>query len=86
MTVRSEKESVFDEDDVIVLQTMADQLTNALSNAQLFEEVQKNAIELRKAKEAADAAKEQAERARQDAETTNRTLEIQMWHIPGNRC
>ncbi|MFZ6027777.1 MAG: response regulator [Chloroflexota bacterium] len=83
MTVQSTQEAAFSEEDVIVLQTMADQLANALSTAQLFDEVQKNAIELHKAKEAADSAKEQAEKARQEAETANRTLEAQMWQING---
>jgi CheY-like chemotaxis protein len=83
MTVQSGQEAAFTDEDVTVLQTMADQLANALNNAELFDEVQKNAIELRSAKEAADAAKEQAEKARQEAETANRTLEAQMWQISG---
>jgi PAS domain S-box-containing protein len=40
MSVQSEKESAFSEDDVIVLQTLADQLANAIENARLFAERQ----------------------------------------------
>jgi PAS domain S-box-containing protein len=40
MTVQSEKEAAFSEDDVTVLQTLADQLANAIENARLFAERQ----------------------------------------------
>lgn len=40
MTVQSVKEAAFSEDDVTVLQTLADQLANAIENARLFAERQ----------------------------------------------
>ncbi|MGC9356405.1 MAG: GAF domain-containing protein [Anaerolineae bacterium] len=42
MTIQSEETAAFSEDDVIILQTMADQLANAIENARLFEETQYN--------------------------------------------
>jgi PAS domain S-box-containing protein len=41
MSVQSEKEAAFSEEDIGVLQTMADQLANAIDNARLFNETQK---------------------------------------------
>jgi putative methionine-R-sulfoxide reductase with GAF domain len=40
MTVQSVEEAAFDEADIAVMQTMADQLTNAILNAQLFAQTQ----------------------------------------------
>ena len=85
------------QDDVTVLQTMADQLANGIENAQLFEQTQQRAVELTEAKsrsrkgrkeaeaekEAAEAAKEEAEKARKDAEAANQTLAAQMWQTAG---
>ena len=39
LTVQSEKPSAFSEEDITVLQTMTDQLANAIGNARLFESV-----------------------------------------------
>jgi GAF domain-containing protein len=41
MSVQSEEEAAFSEEDIDVLQTMADQLANAIDNARLFNETQK---------------------------------------------
>jgi PAS domain-containing protein len=41
MTVQSDKEAAFSEDDVTVLQTLADQLANAMENARLFADQQR---------------------------------------------
>jgi GAF domain-containing protein/nitrogen-specific signal transduction histidine kinase len=46
LDVQSDKKSAFDEDDVQILQTMADQLAVAIDNLRLLAEVQKRAGEL----------------------------------------
>ncbi len=43
LTVQSEKESAFSQEDVTLLQTMADQLANAISNARLYQASQQTA-------------------------------------------
>jgi GAF domain-containing protein len=43
LDVQSTQEAAFSEDDVAVLQTMADQLATAIANARLFEQVQRRA-------------------------------------------
>jgi GAF domain-containing protein/CheY-like chemotaxis protein/HAMP domain-containing protein/two-component sensor histidine kinase len=47
LDVQSTEEAAFTEEDVAVLQTMADQLANAIENARLFEEVQHTAEHLK---------------------------------------
>jgi GAF domain-containing protein len=46
MTVQSERPTAFSDDDITVLQTMADQLANAIENARLLEQEQTRAQEL----------------------------------------
>ena len=46
ISVQSEKEAAFDEDDILVLQGIADGLATAIENAHLFEEVQANLEEI----------------------------------------
>jgi PAS domain S-box-containing protein len=46
LTIQSSQEAAFGEDDIAVLQTMADQLANAIENTRLFEETQTRAEEL----------------------------------------
>jgi GAF domain-containing protein len=41
MTIQSTKAAAFSEEDIATLQTMADQLANAIENARLFEETQR---------------------------------------------
>jgi CheY-like chemotaxis protein/signal transduction histidine kinase/DNA-binding LacI/PurR family transcriptional regulator len=76
MTVQSRQASAFTQEDVDTIQTMADQLANAIENARLFEQTQLRAAELAKAKESAESAKEEAEKARQDAEAEKEAAEI----------
>ncbi|MFZ6027779.1 MAG: response regulator [Chloroflexota bacterium] len=74
--VQSSKSSAFNESDVMVLQSMADQIAVALTNARLFDQTQQRAAELA-------VAKEEADQARQAAESANRTLAAQMWQTTG---
>ncbi|HIE58005.1 MAG TPA: GAF domain-containing protein, partial [Anaerolineales bacterium] len=46
MTIQSDKPMAFSDDDIAILQTMADQVANALQNASLFDQVQIRAEEL----------------------------------------
>jgi GAF domain-containing protein len=46
LDVQSQEETAFDEDDVVVLQTMADQLAEAIENARLLDEMQQTVREL----------------------------------------
>ncbi len=46
MTIQSTQQGAFSEEDISVLQTMADQVANALQNANLFDQTQQNASEL----------------------------------------
>jgi PAS domain S-box-containing protein len=43
MTVQSEEQAAFSDEDIAVLQTMADQVANAIENARLLEETQRSA-------------------------------------------
>ncbi len=94
---RSSRVSAFSEDDITIMQTMADQVANAISNAWLFEQVEQRASELARAKEAADQARyeaeaeqeaaekarEEAESARREAEEANHKLARQIWQTTG---
>jgi GAF domain-containing protein len=46
MTIQSEQEAAFDQDDIIVLQSVADGLASAIENARLFAEQQANLDEI----------------------------------------
>lgn len=83
ITFQSEKEAAFGAEDVTILQTMADQLANGIEKARLYEQIQQRAIELDKAREAANSAKDDAEKARAAAESANRSLAAQMWQTTG---
>jgi GAF domain-containing protein len=52
LTVQSEKPEAFDQEDIIILQNIADTLAIAIENARLFEETQKNLDEIRIAQRA----------------------------------
>jgi PAS domain S-box-containing protein len=52
MTIQSARSAAFSEEDITALQTMADQLANAIENARLFEEAQQEITERRRAEEA----------------------------------
>jgi GAF domain-containing protein len=47
LTIQSEQPKAFDQEDIIVLQSIADNLAVGLENAQLFEETQKNLDDIR---------------------------------------
>ena len=47
LTIQSDKSEAFDQEDIIVLQSIADTLAVGFENAQLFEETQKNLDEMR---------------------------------------
>ena len=47
MTIQSERATAFDEDDITVLQGIANSLATALQNASLFQQVQRNLEEIR---------------------------------------
>ncbi len=49
MSVQSTAEAAFDETDISVMQTMADQVATAIDNAQLFEQVQESLVAERRA-------------------------------------
>ncbi|MGC1374949.1 MAG: response regulator [Anaerolineales bacterium] len=83
MTAQSTQESTFTPEDITILQTLADQLANGIEKARLYEQIQQRAMELNKAKEAADIAKQEAENARLAAEEANRSLAAQMWQTNG---
>lgn len=56
LTVQSAEQAAFSREDIIVLQTMADQLANAVKNAQLYEQAQQELAERKKAEEALRAS------------------------------
>jgi PAS domain S-box-containing protein len=52
LTIQSTHEAAFSEEDISVLQTMADQLANAIANAQLYDQAQREIAERKRAEEA----------------------------------
>jgi PAS domain S-box-containing protein len=52
LTIQSAQEAAFSEEDIVVLQTMTDQLANAIVNARLFEQAQQEIAERREAENA----------------------------------
>ena len=51
LTIQSSQEAAFSREDITVLQTMADQLANAIANAQLYEQARREIRERRRAEE-----------------------------------
>ena len=51
LTVQSAEQAAFSREDVIFLQTMADQLANAIENARLFEQAQQEILDRKRAEE-----------------------------------
>ena len=47
MTIQADRSAAFSPEDITVIQTMADQLANAIQNAQLFEETESTLAETR---------------------------------------
>ncbi|MGC1378595.1 MAG: GAF domain-containing protein, partial [Anaerolineales bacterium] len=83
MTVQSAQESAFAPEDITILQSLVDQLANGIEKARLYKQIQQRAVELNKAREAADSAREDAENARMATEEANRSLAAQMWQTAG---
>jgi signal transduction histidine kinase/DNA-binding LacI/PurR family transcriptional regulator len=52
LTIQSTQESAFSEEDIAVLQTMADQLANAITNAQLYDKAQQEIVERKRVEDA----------------------------------
>jgi signal transduction histidine kinase len=52
MTIQSNKEAAFSNEDITALQTMVDQLANAITNAHLYRHAQREIIERKRAEEA----------------------------------
>jgi PAS domain S-box-containing protein len=55
MTIQSDRPVAFSQEDVTALQTLADQLANAIENARLYEETRRTAQEIAQQKEQTDA-------------------------------
>jgi anti-anti-sigma regulatory factor/putative methionine-R-sulfoxide reductase with GAF domain len=66
LTIQSAQERAFDEEDLAVFQTIADQLANAIENARLYEEIQKAYAEVEQQvqERTEELKREQEERAR----------------------
>jgi PAS domain S-box-containing protein len=60
LTIQSDREAAFSRDDVTVLQTMADQLANAIANARLYNQAHREINERRRAEEEAQRRAAQA--------------------------
>jgi PAS domain S-box-containing protein len=58
MTIQSTHAAAFSEEDISALQTMADQLANAIGNARLYDQAQKEIVEREKADKALRASEE----------------------------
>jgi len=52
LTIQSSQEAAFSDEDIAVLQTMADQLANAVANARLYDQAQEEIADRRRAEEA----------------------------------
>jgi PAS domain S-box-containing protein len=58
MTIQSSHEAAFSKEDISTLQTMADQLANAIGNAHLYDQAQKEIAERKRAEEALRASEQ----------------------------
>jgi PAS domain S-box-containing protein len=61
MTIQSAQEAAFFEEDIAVLQTMADQLANAIENARLYDQLQRELADRKQAQEALREAQDEPE-------------------------
>ncbi|MFZ6029045.1 MAG: response regulator [Chloroflexota bacterium] len=75
MTVQSAQRAAFGTDDITVLQTLADQLANAIEKARLYDQAQQRATELGEAIELVDAARQAAEAAHEESEKARHKAE-----------
>jgi DNA-binding LacI/PurR family transcriptional regulator/anti-anti-sigma regulatory factor/putative methionine-R-sulfoxide reductase with GAF domain len=78
LTVQSSQEAAFDEKDIAAFQTMADQLANAITNAQLYEKAQRAYAEVEQQvlERTAELEQEVAERERAQEENLRLQQEI----------
>jgi CheY-like chemotaxis protein/signal transduction histidine kinase/DNA-binding LacI/PurR family transcriptional regulator len=84
LTIQSSQPAAFSGEDVLVLQTMADQLANGIEKARLYEQAQQRTVELTQAREAAETArwdaeqeKEKSENAKEEAEKARHEAEAE---------
>ncbi len=76
LTIQSTREVAFSEEDIAVLQTMADQLANAITNARLYEQAQQEIAERQRAEAAlAQQAQELTESLEQFARVAAHDLQ-----------
>jgi signal transduction histidine kinase/HAMP domain-containing protein len=68
MTVQSVKEAAFDEADIAVMQTMADQLANTITNARLYDQARREITERKRAEEALERQTEELARSNRELE------------------
>jgi len=61
LSIQSTQEAAFNSDNIIVLQAMADQLANAIANARLYEQAQREIVERIRAESQLSASKSQLE-------------------------
>jgi PAS domain S-box-containing protein len=67
LTIQSAEEAAFSEEDIAVLQTMADQLANAIANARLYEQARQEIAERKASEEALRVSEERFALAEQGA-------------------
>jgi signal transduction histidine kinase len=72
LTIQSSQKATFSEEDIAVLQTMANQLANAIATAQLYDQAQREIAERKRAEE---AIKEYSERLEEMVEERTQKLQ-----------
>jgi GAF domain-containing protein/DNA-binding LacI/PurR family transcriptional regulator/two-component sensor histidine kinase len=75
ITIQSSEETAFSEEDIVVLQTMADQLANAIENARLYERAQRELTERKRIEEALKHRLEQLAALSQASQAVTASLE-----------
>lgn len=75
ITIQSSEETTFSEEDIAVLQTMADQLANAIENARLYERAQRDLAERKRIEKALKHRLEQLAALSQASQAVTASLE-----------
>jgi signal transduction histidine kinase/DNA-binding LacI/PurR family transcriptional regulator/putative methionine-R-sulfoxide reductase with GAF domain len=75
ITIQSSEETAFSEEDVAVLQTMADQLANAIENARLYEQARRELAERKRVEKALKHRLEQLAALSQASQAVTASLE-----------